>query len=113
MQAEQITFLPVEQRTARDPAMHHALAQQKQLIARHLCKQIFRCLQLDDRRARRQILQPLPGKILQAIDQCVGVGRLFPSKYMASAPVQFLWRAEMASSCLFKASLRSAGISFQ
>ncbi|GAB6388011.1 hypothetical protein STUTZSP0542_15500 [Stutzerimonas marianensis] len=76
--AEQIALLKVEEGTVIDKRMQQAALDDEQLLLRQLATQIIRSLDFDGGTRRGETFEKLGGDSLQAVDEAVGVGRLFP-----------------------------------
>ena len=77
-QANQITFLQIEQRPAVDDRMQQTIFDHKKLIARQQRSQVVDPLEGDCGAYGFQAFEKLGGDALQSVDQLVGVGRLLP-----------------------------------
>ncbi len=76
-QADQVAFLQVEQRALIHQRMDQAILDEEQMLAGQLAFQVVGSLQADGFASGFQAGEQLRRNALQAIDQSIGVGRLF------------------------------------
>ena len=77
-QANQVTFLQVEQRSAIHHSMQQAIFNDEQLVAREYLGEIIGSLKVQWRTCRCKAIKQLGGDALKSVNQLIGVGRLLP-----------------------------------